>query len=471
MQLSFRDPDGFVFRHGNRILRCVYPRAAGDVRCFLSSAAATEWMSCGTLPSAKVLTGEVVADLPSELRDAAPAGSLFVEHNPIPFGNYPYEWAPGMLHSAAALTLRLAQSATTQGFGLKDATPYNLMFDGPKPVFIDALSFECRDPLDILWRPYAQFVQTFIYPLLAVRYFGLRLDEILLPHRDGLPPERILALCPTWRLLLPPFLGSVTIPGILSHKDDAPADGYRPRRAKDATEARFLLDRLFARANRQLRGVSVPANRNAASRYSNSGHRYAPAEMAAKEQVVEQTLACCQPCNVLDIGCNTGQFSRIAARHAVRVVAIDRDPAAVGALWKTACESNLNILPLVVDLARPPGACGWDNREFPSFLDRARGKFDCLLMLALLHHLLVSERVPLDRIFQLASELTTQHAIVEYVDPADAQFRRIARGRDILHRDLNHQAFEAAARRRFCIAASRQVTPTRWIYWLRKGRD
>jgi SAM-dependent methyltransferase len=366
--------------------------------------------------------------------------------------------------------LRLALDATRHGFGLKDATPYNVMFDGPKPVFIDALSFERRDPLDILWRPYAQFVRTFIYPLLAGRYLGLRLDEMLPANRDGLSPERIRALCPAWRLWMPPFLTAVTIPALLTRREHgATADSYRIRRAKDAAEARFLLERLFRRAGRVLEGISVPGGPSPAERYWDTGHRYSPAELAAKQQAVEQTLARCRPANVLDIGCNTGFFSLMAARQGARVVSVDRDERAVGTLWTTARRHALNILPLVIDLARPPAACGWENAEFPSFLDRARGRFDCVLMLALLHHLLVNDRIPLDRILQLVSQLTTRHLILEYVDPGDAHFRRIARGREALHCDLDPASFAAAVRPYFDIVESWPITPTRRIYWLRKG--
>jgi hypothetical protein len=91
-------------------------------------------------------------------------------------------------------------------------------------------------------------------------------------------------------------------------------------------------------------------------------------------------------------------------------------------------------------------------------------------MLAVIHHLLVNERVPLDRIFALVAELTTSLAVVEYVDPADSQFQRIARGRDALHRNLTTASFEAAACRYFAIVASCEITSTRRVYMLQKGR-
>ncbi len=90
-------------------------------------------------------------------------------------------------------------------------------------------------------------------------------------------------------------------------------------------------------------------------------------------------------------------------------------------------------------------------------------------MLALVHHLVVSERVPLPGIFELAANLTNSWTIVEYVDPADSQFQRISRGRDSLHRDLTRQSFEYAASERFEIVESLEVTPTRCLYLLGKN--
>jgi len=408
------------------------------------------------------------AELPAECAGQLPPGAMIIEHTPLDFPNYPYEWSPEMLRSAGELTLELARQAMRSEFTLKDATPYNVIFDGCQPVFVDLLSFRRRDGRESVWLAYAQFMRTFILPLMAFQHFGLRPDEILLAHRDGIEPERLWNFCPAYRLLLPPFLSSVTLPALLARRTVSNSDKYRVRHARDRHEAEFLLNNLFTRAGKLLRNVSKSRRASLAVRYMESGHSYAAVELAEKERFVESVFERCSPRYVLDVGCNTGHFSMLAARKGARVVAIDRDEGAIDALWRSASQSAPSVLPLVIDIGRPPGACGWENAECPAFLDRARGAFDCVLMLAVIHHLVVNERVPLAAILHLAAELTTRWAVVEYIDPADSNFQQIARGRDALHRDLTHQSFEAATCRWFQIVDSAEVSATRRIYLLRK---
>ena len=464
---SFRDPDGFVFEAHNRLFRCVLPHAAAGVRMFLQSPLAASLISRGSMVATSEPNQAGDTAIPEPWRDRISPGSLLLEHSVIAFRNYPYEWPPAMLHAAAALTLDLAISATRAGFVLKDATPYNVMFRGPHPVFLDVLSFRQRDPLSPVWQPYGQFIRTFIYPLLACRNFGLELNEILLAHRDGLEADRLLALCPVYRRFLPPLLTSVTLPALLGRRErNDPPRRYRERRARDPKEASFILERLFLRAKKLLESATPRPGK--ASSYVEACPSYSAGEALAKRRIVDQALDSCRPSRVIDLGCNTGSFSLLAAEKGASVAAIDRDPNAVDALWRAAVHEKREVLPLVVDIGWPPGARGWGNAECAAFLDRARGAFDCVLMLALIHHLLVNERVPLPAILQLAADLTTQWAIVEYIDPQDALFQRIVRGREALHESVTPANFESAAAAVFQLIESHEVSPTRRIYILRK---
>jgi SAM-dependent methyltransferase len=173
---------------------------------------------------------------------------------------------------------------------------------------------------------------------------------------------------------------------------------------------------------------------------------------------------------VLDIGANTGHFSEIAARGGARVTAIDRDAVVVGETWRRAARTGLDILPLVVNLANPSPGAGWRNREFPSFLERARGAFDMVLMLATVHHLMAGDGVPVEEIVGLVAECTTKWAVIEYVGPEDEMFRRVARGRDALWGWLTPAAFEAAWRREFEIVRG-VGDGGRRVYLMRRARS
>jgi len=172
---------------------------------------------------------------------------------------------------------------------------------------------------------------------------------------------------------------------------------------------------------------------------------------------------------MLDVGCNTGRFSLLAAQLGLSVVAIDSDAAVLGQLWAAAAAANLDIQPLLVDIARPSSAMGWRNQECASFLDRARGHFDCLLMLGLVHHLLVNERAPFDVILDLAAELTTDVLLIEFIGADDPMFRALMRDRQPFAERLSLDDFERVCQTRFRIVRSCAIPKShRVIFFLRK---
>jgi SAM-dependent methyltransferase len=471
-RFSFRDPSGALFSWEGRILRIVGPEGQGDLAAFLGSQAAKRLIASGHIVQTWQVDSNKVR-IPVELTAAMPGVTpggrpLLFEHQKVPFVSYPYEWAPEMLYAAAELTLQLAEDIGSGGFGLKDATPYNVLFVGPNPVFIDLLSFEKRDPRDATWLPYAQFVRTFLLPLQASRLRGVPLDQLLMSRRDGLEPEELYRWLSPFRRIMPPCLTLVTLPKWLAGSSRA-GDGsiYKRKLMKDPEQAAFIFRSLLRGLRQSLRRSSPVERKSRWTGYMESGNTYSEDSFQQKESFVRGALEEFAPRSVLDVGCNTGHFSFLSAGQGARVVAIDYDPAVIGRVWKEARVRGLDILPLAVNITRPSPAMGWMNHEHASFLERARASFDMVLMLAVIHHMLVSERVPLAEIIRLASELTNRLAVIEYVDPADPMFRRIARGRDHLHKDLTPESFEADCCERFEILRS-QGNGTRRLYLLRK---
>jgi hypothetical protein len=123
-------------------------------------------------------------------------------------------------------------------------------------------------------------------------------------------------------------------------------------------------------------------------------------------------------------------------------VSSDIDPAAVEqnclAIKHT---GEKNLLPLVIDLTNPSSALGWSNAERESFVDR--GPVDLVLALALLHHLAISNNVPLDSIAKLFSDLANW-AIVEFVPKSDSQVKRLLATRKDIFDQYTVEGFEKA---------------------------
>ncbi len=450
---TFRDPAGRLFHRDGRILRVVSEEGTACAD-FLFTSLAQRWSNQGSLVRSWCVSEPELA-------------SQVLEHERIPFPAFPYEWPSEMLHAAAALTLRFAVESLESGHSLKDATPHNILFRGPQPVFIDALSFEPRLPGDATWLPYAQFLRTFLLPLLAHKHFGMHLGSTLLAHRDGLEPEVVYGWLSWAKRLTPPFLSAVSLPTWMGRNEVAPA-AYRPP-STDPERATYILKSLLRGLERSLhKAAPQPAN-SRWSGYLTSTALYDPDQFHAKETFVRDALEELKPRWVLDIGCNEGHFSVLAAQANASVVAIDADPEVAGRTWRRAVQDNLDILPLAVDLARPTPATGWRNRESPSFLERAHGRFDLVLALAVLHHMLVTERVPLSAALDLLADVSAKYVLVEFVSPEDPMFQRIVRGRADLYRHLTREHFESEILGRFDVVRSARIDGLhRWLYLLKK---
>src|SRR5579863_9372805 len=278
---SFRDPAGRVYRLPGRILRAVHSPFVQDLEEFLAT------------PAARKAAGE--GRLVRSVRQSPLCNNLW-EHDLIPFPSFPYEWPPEMLHAAASLTLDLAEASLNDGFGLKDATPYNVLFRGSRPVFVDVLSFERRDPLDSSWMAYAQFVRTFLLPLMAQRYFDLPLDRVLTGRRDGIEPETMYRWAGMWRRLTPPFLSLVALPKWLGASASGEGEVYRSKPSASPEQARFVLSGVLRQCRRQLNSLSPVAPKNSTwSGYLDGKSLYSEAQLAQKEAFEREALDLVRP--------------------------------------------------------------------------------------------------------------------------------------------------------------------------------
>lgn len=421
---TFRDPAGSLTIEGERVFRTVRPEFADDCLLFLNSETAQSWIASGRMIETRVLHNAI-------------GEQLELEHQRVFFASYPWEWTPGQWITAAELTLDLAEAQLAAGRVLKDATPLNVLFKGSKPVFVDVLSSEPRDLQDPLWLAYGQFVRTFLLPLAANKYLGWPLAASL-THRDGYEPREIYPHLPLLSRLHIPLFSYVTLPYLLERR----SRGRSNRNLKQRPDLALHLHRRRIRSLRSaLLRLSAAPTQSQWSTYPETADHYSVQDREQKREFVERILQTARPARVLDIGANTGEFSRLAAQFGAHVVAWDTDVSAAEHNWRAAVALDLPILSLVADVARPTPALGWRNAETSSLLDRARGRFDLVMMLGVIHHLLLVDQIPMHEIASLTAELTTEWAIVEWVPATDVRFRELCRGRDQLYGQLDERAF------------------------------
>jgi hypothetical protein len=123
------------------------------------------------------------------------------------------------------------------------------------------------------------------------------------------------------------------------------------------------------------------------------------------------------------------------------------------------------MLPLIIDLTNPSPALGWAHNERHSLLDR--GPADLVLALALIHHLAISNNVPLSRLAQFFASCG-KHLIIEFVPKGDSQVQKLLASRKDIFPEYTQSDFEREFSRYFTIEQSVPVPESsRVIYLMR----
>lgn len=470
--LSLRDPSGTLYEIDSALVRQLHSQGRSDWESVKNSTALKLFVEKGRFVRTWELSDSDLLQFLPSFKDISGTTSrdIYLGHDRVRFVSYPYEWAPEMLKEAGLLTLDLAIELSKENLGLKDATPFNVLFNGCNPIFVDLLSIEKRNPKDSLWLAYSQFSKTFINPLLAYKYFGQSLYKTFLLSREGLTASGLYAQSSVLKRLHPFLLTRMTLPAILENWSDRKLSNHpETQRLMEEKRAKFTFDFFLKSAWKSLKKISFDHKnqRTQFKHYMGNESPYSREQFQTKEHLVKDWIQKYSKKSILDMGCNDGHFSRIAADQGRKVVAIDSESELISKTWNLCRTSHPSILPLVINIANPSPASGWKNSERKSFLERARGEFDCVLMLALVHHLLTTESILLSYILDLASELTTEHVILEWVGIEDPMFRHLSKGRDYRH--LTIDAFENECRKKFKIIEKQELPgKSRTLYCLQK---
>lgn len=458
MSRSFRDPAGQLEDDGRQVRRTVHPSAREATQALLDS----------PLYAALVRDGLLI---PASDVGPTPEGGLLITHPRIDIPSHPFEWTPSMLLDAALLTLEVQSRAWAQGWTLKDAAANNVLFDGAKPVLCDLLSLQPRaagDPPG--WVAYGQFVRHFVLPLLAIAEHGRMPRDIFLAHRDGLRAAEVapyvrwhafFGLAMWLHVRLPARLERRRIASNTAKASQSGAQAGRP--AADGTP--WLIGNLRRFVQRLGSGNAAVSTWSA---YTGNRDHYADAELGAKRTAVQSLVTQLAPKRVLDIGANSGEFSLLAAKAGAQVLALDDDINALDELHRRLRGQAGGIQCLHANFARPTPATGWQLAETRSLPARLEGRFDLVLMLAVIHHLAVTERVPLAQLFESLAGCCTGTLLLEFVPRDDPRFVEIAGPNAALYEDWSRQALLDAAAPWFSLQGETTISSHRTLLQLQR---
>ena len=411
---SFRDPQGRVVVCGERVFRALFSPAAPFPATWSDTGPLADFVVAGKLLAGRPVQRE---DAPPELLAQLPGAVGFLEHPLLAPITYPYEWPFALLQRAALLHLELHRAVLKRSLTFADGFAYNVQFVGSRPVFLDSLAFVPYvegQP----WAGYSQFCESFLNPLLLAAQGCTSCIDLYRGRLRGIS-SRETARQLGWFGALRAGVFTHVILNSMAGEREGPSSASRPARFSKAG-----LDLLLASLERVIRRLKLPGSRSGGwSRYE-IDNSYSAEQKQLKHSAVQSFVRRIRPDLVLDIGCNAGEYSAAALEAGAKsVVGVERDAEAVNRAVERADALDRPFLPLQIDIQNPSPSQGWGLAERLSL--RERLKPDGLLCLALLHHLVLAEGVPLELAVPGIVSLAPR-GMIEFVPPEDPMARRIA---------------------------------------------
>jgi len=393
--------------------------------------------------------------------------------------SYPHEWTINMIKDAILFHLSLLIDLDKFSLTLKDAHLNNILFDFYRPVFVDFLSIIYKNKLkeetwlikntdssdlrfiviDRLFIPYC------LIPLMSFINKEYNLGRNLLCERtcncsDKAPdwadvnPHYIYAffrkLFRSLNLIfnnklinMKDFLIKTGVIKLLKRKLTKCSGKTIPYNLQMRDVYKFLnieKRKDFINFCKELVNiienidVTPPYDVSISNYYEDKNEDfdiYDQSKWKIKQKNVYSLLKNIQPSRVLDLGTNTGWFSKLAEANGSEVIAIEVDESCIDKLYLDSKKNRLKILPLKMNfnqLRKEVYGLTYDdpvykNRDFkknPLFLQPTeRFQSDIVLCLALFHHLILQQGMEIRSVLKILSELTLKVLILEYVDLDD----------------------------------------------------
>lgn len=428
------DTAGELFRDDEKIIRGIYPKYELLYRDVLKICEKNNLFQYGIVNTSER----------KEPFNPEHTFNLLLEHERIPFITYPHEWSASMMKDAALFHIDLFMQLEKYGLTLKDWHPYNILFKNTDPVFVDFLSIipignlekeEYLTPPQIplffgrFWDTRSKYIHE-MYRQMYLPYFLLPMT-IMAQKKYKIARKRIFETtlnASKTAINLREVLGIYSARRLFFE--------MRERLKKiSLTEPHQSKQKFLRKLINELNHLDVQPPSSAYVKYynlKNENFDFKPnAEWTNKQLVVHNAIQRLKPQTVLDLACNTGWFSILAANLGSSVVAVDIDESCVDKLYEYAKNEHLSILPLVIDITHATEdvfPLSQDDLIYQKRMTHTtpllisaerRLQCDMVLVLALIHHLVLGQNMDFTRIRKILDPLSKKYLIIEFVAKTD----------------------------------------------------
>ena len=406
---SFADPDGRLFWFEGELYRAISHQKTPFFDRLFEEATIPYLIERGLLIQSE-RTGLVLEGYGMVLR-----------HRLVPFTSYPNEWCAAMFKDAALTYLKLFEELIPRGLTLKDTHPWNLLFEGAKPVYVDITSIK-QLTLNSRGPDFDKFCRYYVYPIMLMSREQGRIARHLLPDYEGIQASDFSLLT-----------GGHGSPLRLTSR----LQSALHRRLKsvlgkqtESTRAHFACLGRMRSAIEKIHLPAIPVEDDDSVTSSNPH--------------LLETISKLKPESVLAVGARTQWYAALAARLEIRVIVFNTDSAYITQLYRRARDQQLQLLPLIMDFTDPTPSRGLSNHL--SIAASERLQCDLVLALGLVNEAVSGRNLRFEQIVDGLVQFSKRWVIVDYLP---SQSPKIGDGQSEESCRYRSDSFIGALKKRF----------------------
>lgn len=424
MPLSFRDPENSALQFNGAWYRLASGRSAEELTEFRMTNLYTDLTQEAAIPAFEMsVNSEQLVDGCIKLNALRkPEGTLTVfSVDTVSHVTYPWEWSNRRLFEAGVFLLALRERLLTAGFDLKDAFAHNITFVNGKPILVDLGSITRWDNRPT-WVAFRQFVEQFINPLAISANSSFASSDLYRINRlagiHSLNARRTMR----FRHRLSPRLALVQKIATPSKTTKKFVDFDKQSDSVLALRATTRQSQNLAKCLSQIYGWINPTM-STWREYSKREHYFID-DLERKKSFALRFVSSfgSKSLCVMDIGGNDGLIAKYLSDVTKnQVFVLDSDAGALE-VGEAGLPPSSKVSMCRSDLFECLRASYEGAAEFPSLVSRIQP--DVVLCHAVLHHVVITQAVPLVEVVKALRSLNCPIQ-VEFVDENDGKVQQL----------------------------------------------